>query len=300
MTLAQLKAFVETARSGSFAAAAKKIGTAQASVSELVHRLEEEFGTQLFVLVNRRLKITTAGEELLPRAELLVRTAAETIQTMAALRSFEAGTASFGLLKYSAAYSLSDLAKQFHEAHPNLKIRLIGQNSTEVAAAVRSGALEAGLIILPINTDGLEVTPIIRDEIFYATSEASRLPKRATSQTLATSPMIVYDTHLGLDPTRRQLTQRAEATGFPMRIIMELENAESALSLVSRGVGDTYIFEAMLKSPLKPANLLTAPFDPPLYDIIAIVTREGAILSPATKEMAALAGRILQTHGQPL
>ena len=100
MTLAQLKAFVETARSGSFAAAAKKIGTAQASVSELVHRLEEEFGTQLFVLVNRRLKITTAGEELLPRAELLVRTAAETIQTRAALRSFEAGTASFGLLKY--------------------------------------------------------------------------------------------------------------------------------------------------------------------------------------------------------
>lgn len=112
--------------------------------------------------------------------------------------------------------------------------------------------------------------------------------------------MIVYDTHLGSDPTRRQLNQRAEASGFPMRVIMELENADSALSLVSRGVGDTYIFGAMLKSPLMPANLLTVPFDPPLYDIIAIVTREGAILSPATKEMATLAGRILQTHGQPL
>lgn len=298
MTLAQLQAFIETAHRGSFTAAARFLGTAQASVSELVRRLEDEFETQLFVRVNRRLRITPAGDELLPRAELIVRTAAETIQAMTALRSLEAGTASFGLLKYSAAYSLSDLAKQFHEAHPNLKIRLIGQNSNEVAEAVRSGELEAGLVILPIDTHGLEITTIIRDEIFYATTEPSRLPVRATAQTLANAPMIVYDTHRGLDPTRRQLNERAQAAGFPMRIIMELENAESALSLVARGVGDTYIFEAMLKSPLMPANLLTAPFDPPLYDTIAIVKRESAILSPATKEMTALAHRILQAHGQ--
>lgn len=299
MTLAQLQAFVETARRGSFTAAAKVLGTAQASVSELVRRLEDEFETQLFVRVNRRLRITPAGEELLPRAELIVRTADETLQTMTALRSLDAGTASFGLLKYSAAYSLSDLAKQFHEAHPNLKIRLIGQNSNEVAEAVRVGELEAGLVILPIDTDGLEITPIIRDEIFYVTSELNRLPERATAQTVASAPMIVYDTQRGSDPTRRQLNERAQASGFPMRVIMELENAESALSLVASGVGDTYIFGAMLKSPLMPASLLTASFDPPLYDIIAIVTREGAILSSATKEMAALARRILQAHGQP-
>lgn len=300
MTIAQLQAFVETCRRGSFTAAARVLGTAQASVSELVRRLEDEFETPLFVRVNRRLQITPAGEELLPRAELIVRTVNETTRSMIALRSLEVGTASFGLLKYSAAYSLSDLAKQFHEAHPNLKIRLIGQNSNEVAEAVRSGSLEAGLVILPINTNGLDITPIIRDEIFYATADPSRLPERATAQTLASSPMIVYDTHRGLDPTRHQLNERAQAAGLPMRVIMELENAESALSLVASGVGDTYIFGAMLKSPLKPAELLTAPFDPPLYDIIAIVTREGAFLSSATKEMVALARRILKVHGEPV
>lgn len=299
MTLNQLQAFLLTAQLGSFTAAAKAMGLTQASVSELVKRLESEFKTELFYRVNQRLQITSAGEDLLSRAEMIVRAAKETERAMHSLHSLEAGTASFGLLKYAAPYSLSDIAQQFHAAHPNLNIRLVGQNSIEVADEVRSGTLEAGLVILPIDTAGLEVTPIIRDEIFYVTAKSERLPKRATSETVANAPMILYDTHKGLDPTRRQLETRAQAEGLKVGTIMELENVESALTLVSKGIGDSYVFEAMMKSKQFPKDLLTTPFYPPLYDTIALIKREGAILSPATKEMVKLAKRSLKRHGIP-
>ena len=66
MTLNQLRAFLESQRLGSFTAAADELAIAQASVSELVRRLEDELGTQLFVRGSRRLSLTGAGQELLP------------------------------------------------------------------------------------------------------------------------------------------------------------------------------------------------------------------------------------------
>jgi hypothetical protein len=72
--------------------------------------------------------------------------------------------------------------------------------------------------------------------------------------------MILYDTHKGLDPTRRQLETRAQAEGLKVGTIMELESVESALALVSKGIGDSYVFEAMMKSKQFPKELLTTLF----------------------------------------
>ena len=42
-----------------------------------------------------------------------------------------------------------------------------------------------------------------------------------------------------------------------------------------------------------PAGLHTVPFAEPLHDVIALVQRSGVVLSPATRELARLARRML-------
>src|SRR6478735_971284 len=74
MSLSQLRAFVTAARAGSFTAAAAELGVAQASVSELIRRLEEDYAVTLFRR-GRRLALTPAGTELLPFAERSVSAA---------------------------------------------------------------------------------------------------------------------------------------------------------------------------------------------------------------------------------
>ncbi|MFD0536894.1 LysR family transcriptional regulator [Actinomadura luteofluorescens] len=54
MTLNQLRAFLLTVRTGSFTAAAAELKMAQASVSELIRRMEEEAGLALFIRGGRR------------------------------------------------------------------------------------------------------------------------------------------------------------------------------------------------------------------------------------------------------
>src|SRR5919106_1049454 len=68
---------------------------------------------------------------------------------------------------------------------------------TEVADAIREGALEAGLIALPIDDRGLEVRPSIREEIHYVSADPERVRRPRTIADLAAAPLILYDARWG-------------------------------------------------------------------------------------------------------
>ncbi|MGX9145387.1 LysR substrate-binding domain-containing protein [Mesorhizobium sp. 128a] len=69
-SLRGLQAFEAAARSGSFAAAAEELSISAAAVSQLIRTVEEQMGRKLFHRVNRRVVLTEAGVEMLPRLTL--------------------------------------------------------------------------------------------------------------------------------------------------------------------------------------------------------------------------------------
>ncbi|TRC95424.1 LysR family transcriptional regulator [Mesorhizobium sp. WSM4303] len=69
-SLKGLQAFEAAARSGSFAAAAEELSISAAAVSQLIRTVEEQMGRKLFHRVNRRVVLTEAGVEMLPRLTL--------------------------------------------------------------------------------------------------------------------------------------------------------------------------------------------------------------------------------------
>ncbi|RAY13720.1 LysR family transcriptional regulator [Actinomadura craniellae] len=287
MTLNQLRAFLLAVRTGSFTAAAAELKMAQASVSELVRRMEDESGMLLFVRGGRRLVLTPAGAELLPYAERAVSSVDEGRQVLKSIGSLDGGAVTFGLLRNASYYLMPDLAQQFHEAHPNVRLKLVGQSSGEVAAAVSAGELEAGLVVLPVDDTGLKVTPLIRDEVLYASADPGRLAVPMDLRRMVAADLVMYDARYGwAAPTRRQLAERAQLEGLKIEPIIEVEHVESALKLVARGVGDTVIPRAVADSPSCPPEVRTVPFAEPLYDTIAFVQRASSALSPGARELA--------------
>jgi DNA-binding transcriptional LysR family regulator len=67
-----IKAFLVTARTGSFSAAAREIGVAPSVVTKRVGRLEQEIGSKLFVRSTRHLGMTADADRLRPRLQLLM------------------------------------------------------------------------------------------------------------------------------------------------------------------------------------------------------------------------------------
>lgn len=294
MTLNQLRAFLRAALLGTFSAAATDLGMTQPSVSELVKRLEERYGTALFARGARRLVLTGAGEELVPFARQAVEAADAADAALRSMTSLNGGVATFGLLRNANYYPLSHLLETFHARYPQVRLRIIGLNSVEVAEAVSAGDLEAGLVVLPIDGDGLSITPLMRDEVLFASADPDKTRRPVTIADIAAADLVLYDAHYGWrDPTRRQLAERAQLEGITLTPRIEVEHVESALGIVALGGGDTIVSTAVSRSRSFPENISTVSFDNPLYDTIAIVQRRASVLSPATHEIARLARQML-------
>jgi len=70
-SLDQIRAFIAAVEEGSFSAAARRLGCAQSAVSDLIRRLEEETGVQLFSRSTRVPTLTVAGKLLLVDAKAI-------------------------------------------------------------------------------------------------------------------------------------------------------------------------------------------------------------------------------------
>lgn len=80
-TLVNMRAFVSTARSGSFSAAARDAGVAPSVITKRISQLEHQLGAILFRRSTRVLKLTELGSELLPRCLKLMADFDETLQS---------------------------------------------------------------------------------------------------------------------------------------------------------------------------------------------------------------------------
>jgi DNA-binding transcriptional LysR family regulator len=288
LSLQQFRCFCAAVELGSFTAAAAALRVSQPAVAEQVRRLEHALGADLFIRAGRGVVPTDAGRAFAEHATRTLRAvedAADSVGQVAALRT---GTVAIGIFGGPAAWDVDELVATFLRRHPDVSVRLVGRNSSAIADRVRRGDLEAGVVLLPIDDDKLDVRPIVRDEVLYVSAHPERTREPATIERLAATPLVFYDAESAdEDPIRRQLAERAQARGVRLQPKVEVELKDIALRLVAAGIGDTYLPSAYTHAPYYPAGLTTAPFAPALYDTFAIITRPGARLSAGTRELVA-------------
>jgi DNA-binding transcriptional LysR family regulator len=286
LSLQQLRCFCATVELGSFTAAAEVLRVSQPAVAEQIRKLEAALGADLFVRVGRGVVPTEAGRafaEPAARSLRAVEDAADSVGELTALRS---GTVTLGVFAEPSAWHLERVAAAFLRRHPDVSVQLVGHNSSAVARSIRRGELKAGIVVLPIDADQVDVRPIVRDEVLYVSADPARTRHPATIARLAATPLVFYDAESAdADPIRRQLAERAQALGVRLQPKAEVEMKDIALRLVAAGVGDTYLPSAYTHAPYYPAGLTTAPFRPALYDTFAVVTRPGARLSAGVREL---------------
>lgn len=291
MNLLQLEYFLATAERGSFSAAAHSLHLSQPSVSEQVRRLEAELGVALFARAGRGLTLTEAGRSLRPHAEAVLEQVQEARESVLAVRELRGGTVSFGTFSTARDYLGSDLVTEFRRRHPNVRVRILGLNSAEAAQDVRDGRLEAAIVALPVDDEGLHVRPVADDELFFASAERGHLRRPMTIERLAELPLVVSDASYRLeDPTRRQLAELAQRAGVTLEPVVDVETVATVLDLVAAGVGDTIIERGLLvaRGGGMSKRIGWIPFADPIMITLAFVSRRDAPLSPAARVMVDL------------
>ncbi len=125
----QLKAFLETAETGSLSAAARKLGLTQPTLSRQVAAIEQRMGVTLFERVGKAMALTPTGLDLLEHARAM-GAAAEALQLAASGRSQAVGgVVSVSATDVVATHLLPPLVRQLREKEPGIVIEVISSDA---------------------------------------------------------------------------------------------------------------------------------------------------------------------------
>ncbi len=137
----------------SFTRAAQRVYAGQSTVSAGVRALERELGTALFERDQRGVRITAAGEAVLPALRALADAEARA-RTAADPRGELRGELRIGVFSSVSYLAIPRVIGAFHRDHPlvDLRLRASPSGSAELADAVRRGRLDLSLYGLPAAT----------------------------------------------------------------------------------------------------------------------------------------------------
>jgi DNA-binding transcriptional LysR family regulator len=304
LSLHQLRCFLAAYELGSLTAAAEQLGYAQPSISEQIRALERSLGVDLFTRVGRGVVPTTAAESLRPHAERTVAASEEARRAVQGVTALETGTVRFGIFGTARLYAGAALVADMLEGHPGVRVELIGQNSADVQDELRRGRIEAAMIaVTQVNTEGLDVTPVARDELVYISADPDRLRTPVTADRLAKASLVLAETTWrATDSTRVVLRQMLHETGRSPSTRIEVEDVETAVELVGMGLADSVVHRGVAEQllPRLAPRAGHVSLRPKQFDSLAIVHRAGATLSPAARLMTELATHRIQAVAEPI
>jgi len=246
----QLEYFVAVAETGSFTAAARRVGVVQSAVSAAVKQLERQLGSTLVDRHARRrdgaggaAALTAEGEALLPRAREVLAAIGAARDAVAAARGEVVGTVLLGTLAYTGPWDLAVLLQGFAARHPGVAVHLrqTMAGSATSLADVRSGALDLALVSTRARElPGVRLDEIHREPMVFVCGPDHPLAgaPHVSVADLGEEAFVDYPTGWG---NRTTVDVAFAAAGVTRSIRTEVTDFRLARNLVCRGLGVTIV-----------------------------------------------------------
>ncbi len=271
MNLTFLQTFLTVLETGNLNKAAERLNVTQSTVTARLDALEESLGCQLLLRSRKGARMTRAGFELRPHAELLVHGWAQARKAINLPQGYS------GLFSFACEFDLWHEAGRrwlyaVRAAHPRLAMEARPGRRTEIAAWLGTGITDAAMTHEPISAPGLASRLCLRQEIVQVTTRGGRGG--------ASDPDYVY-VDLGTD------FRRQHASAFPNAKTASLTFSVSAWALehiLAHG-GSAYLPRDMAEPHLATGALRLVEGAPVFVRALYLVWREvGEVLFPWLKE----------------
>lgn len=274
MELRQLKTLVAISEFGTFAAAADAIGLTQSAVSLQIKGLEEEIGLELFDRRHRPPLLTDQGRSLVVQARKVLDMCDEI-----ARRNRDGpleGHLAFGAVPTTVSSILPPALAIMRDRHPSLHIKVTNGLSADLAAATRSGDMDAAIVSEPAQlSDGLVAHRITREPLLVIAPPDT--PGETDRELLEARSFIRFSPRAWagqmIDRTIQDRDIRVDRG-------MEIDSLEAIARMVSFGLG-----VSVIPLPRTSSNILDGlkwlPFgDPALHRSLVMIERQASPQAP--------------------
>lgn len=236
VTLRQLRAFLAVAEEGRFTRAAERLQVSQSTLSALVRDLEHNLSLKLFDRHTRMLRLTQAGEEIVPLARKTLFDLDHALDNLGELRGLGRGRVVIAASSVQAALFVPRVVEAFWRDHPGVEVSVLDAPQTQVLELVRSGAADLGLGTESGHRHDLAAQAIGSDTFACVMPAGHPLTRsrELTWRELQELPLIGPPAS---DPLREQLDLALAREGIGLRRRLEVALPLTMLGMVRAGLG---------------------------------------------------------------
>ncbi len=251
MELKYLTTFKTIIEEGSFTAAAEKLHYTQSTITFQIDQIEQELSVKLFEKVGRKMVLTSAGKEFLPRAN-------EVLEAVNKLRYLGGDVAECeGELHIGAAetylcYKLPQKLREFVAKAPKAKLNIQTMNCYEIRNALVAGELDIGIFYSDVGGlgDSLIIKPLASFEVVLVASPntAKRFSDFKTPNKQHKIPLIINEPNCIF----RQIFEKyLQDNGIILDHTIELGSIATIKNLVQNDVGVSFLPKFTVENELK-------------------------------------------------
>jgi len=267
-----MEVFTVAAETKSFSEAARQLHLSQPAVSQQIRSLEQCLGVQLFHRSVQGVKMTDAGQVLLPKARELLNLSWQIEEQMHSLDDEVAGHLVIGCTTTAGKYVLPFVAAAFIKHYPHVQVTIEMCNYNSVVDPLLSRDVPLGISSTRIVHRDMECQPFFTDRVVLIVPDehpfASRSSVRPTD--LLDQPFILREE----GSSTRQLVEEGlsehNISLDQLQLVMVVGNAEAIEVAVEHGLGIAFISSLVARHGLEMGKLVKVPvegvqLDRPLY-----------------------------------
>ncbi len=172
-TLKQLRYFLALCEEQHFGHAAERSFVSQSAFSNGIRELESALETQLVDRTNRRVTITSVGQDVATQARLVVRDVDSLVDIARGDNEPLCGDLRLGVIPTIAPFVLPTVLPKIRKTYPKLQLYLVEDQTQRIYERLLDGELDVLLLALPWTMQGVEEHILFRDEFCLAYRQGS-------------------------------------------------------------------------------------------------------------------------------
>ncbi|MCU6713036.1 LysR family transcriptional regulator [Paenibacillus sp. J5C_2022] len=285
------RVFYWTAKTGSLSRAAQHLHISQPAVSHTLKQLEEELGGALFFRTARGVKLTAAGEALLPYVTQAINFLALGEKTIAEQHQLQHGEIHIGASDTLCKHYLLPYLKEYHAQHPDIRIHITNRTTPETLRLLQEGAIDFGIVSLSAADTAprgiqLRGSVPIQDCLVAGTRFRHLAAEPLSPEQLLQWPLLTLESGSG---TRRYIDRYADDNGIALSPEFELGSIDLLLQFAQSGFGLAFVIRDFVQDELESGMLVEIPLKAPIPPRhIGIALNDGVPLSAASQAFLAL------------
>src|SRR6267154_1960687 len=283
--LVDLQLFIAVADSRSITRGALRAHLALASASARIKGLEAALGVSLLKRGRRGIELTAAGESLLDHARIIIHN----VEAMRGdLAAYASGVrASVQLLATTSGLSehLPRALAAFLREHPDISVDVEERESTDIAAAIATGAADLGFAAEHALPDNVERFLFSEDRLMLVTARRGDLAGRRQIdfQEVRDRDFVGLTNSTAL---QIHIARHAARLGLRLRFRARLRDFDAICQMVGAGVGVAVVPEAAARRSARSMPIVTVRIrDPWANRRLTICARSFKTLSKPAKQL---------------